>query len=485
MFQKTIWLMISAVIIVLASCNSTTVKQDTRVVATYKGGQISFEKFEQDMLRDKFRNNLAQASKSSVKEREDYLKNQLIEKIVAEKSAELKLDTLSSTRRALKEAVSKLSKDKLYEDVVIKKVVKDDELRAEFEASKKTVKAQHILIKSSNSEESVKAKIKADSLYTLLSNGADFNELVAKFSDDKSELNYFGRGQMVKPFEEAAYSLKIGEISKPVETQFGWHIIKLNDIKLAQSIKSFEDSKSEIRLNLFRNRREQAMQVTDEYIAYLRNHFKAQADTANIIKFMEKFRKVSLLPDSLINDTINGFNEHDRNLVLVQYNGQKHTAQSIIREFVSVPSTQGRPDYKTVNDVVKFYDRYLINDLLDKIIVELNYQNDPEIVAKGKEQLKPLFRQELEKRFALSQLSDPSDSAMQSFYDANKEKLYKNKEEFRPFSEVKESIKTKLRREAENKAKAEWYEKIVTEYDFKADKLMLEEAFYFVEDNKK
>ena len=90
------------------------------------------------------------------------------------------------------------------------------------------VKASHILV---DQEDQAKA------IYKELKGGADFAELAKKHSKDTStkdnggDLGYFARGQMVKPFEEAAFSLKVNKVSEPVQTSFGYHVIKVLDIK--------------------------------------------------------------------------------------------------------------------------------------------------------------------------------------------------------------------------------------------------------------
>ena len=97
-----------------------------------------------------------------------------------------------------------------------------------------SVHASHILIgvdPKATAEEKEKAKKKAEELLTQVKGGADFAELAKKESTCPSgknggDLGDFGRGQMVKPLEDAAFSLKQGEVSGVVETQFGFHIIK-------------------------------------------------------------------------------------------------------------------------------------------------------------------------------------------------------------------------------------------------------------------
>lgn len=96
--------------------------------------------------------------------------------------------------------------------------------------------ASHILLLSNEKDpqgrkDSVKVRI--DSIYTAIKKGADFGKLAEKYSQDPGSarqgglLPLVGPGQMVKPFEDQAYALKEGEVSKPFETRFGWHIVKM------------------------------------------------------------------------------------------------------------------------------------------------------------------------------------------------------------------------------------------------------------------
>ena len=89
------------------------------------------------------------------------------------------------------------------------------------------VRAAHILVDT---------KSKASGLKNRIEGGEDFAKMAKQFSKCPSgqrggDLGYFGRGQMVPEFETAAFNLPKGEISEPVQTDFGWHIIKVTDKK--------------------------------------------------------------------------------------------------------------------------------------------------------------------------------------------------------------------------------------------------------------
>lgn len=117
------------------------------------------------------------------------------------------------------------------------------------------VRARHILVKS---EAEAKALIKQ------LKGGADFLKLAKKNStgpsaDSGGDLGYFARGQMVKPFEDAAFALKPGEISGPVQTEFGWHVIKVED-KRNHPVPTFEEVKDQLIASLVQNQLKSVVQ---------------------------------------------------------------------------------------------------------------------------------------------------------------------------------------------------------------------------------
>jgi peptidyl-prolyl cis-trans isomerase C len=126
-------------------------------------------------------------------------------------------------RRALRE---------LYFDKVIKTSVTEAEARKIYDEQVKLLKpaeevsARHILVDTEAEAKALKEKI---------DKGADFAQLAKENSkdpgskDDGGNLGYFGHGQMVPQFEEVVFKLKKGEVSDPVKTQFGWHVIKLDE----------------------------------------------------------------------------------------------------------------------------------------------------------------------------------------------------------------------------------------------------------------
>jgi peptidyl-prolyl cis-trans isomerase SurA len=110
------------------------------------------------------------------------------------------------------------------------------------------MRASHILISYKPSEEDIaESKAKIDSIYSLLEKGADFAELAAQYSDDENsaqtggDIGWYGSDEMTEEFKQAISGLQPGEYSKPVASQFGYHILKVLDIKPARPLDFQED----------------------------------------------------------------------------------------------------------------------------------------------------------------------------------------------------------------------------------------------------
>ena len=138
----------------------------------------------------------------------------------------------------------------------------------QFEILEK-IKASHILIKvDEGTDETVRAEKKAfaEKLLEEVKTGKDFAELARVNSDDAASavkggnLGYFTRGSMVKPFEQAAFNMKPGDISEVVETTFGYHIIKVEEYT-EPGVRSLEESMDEVKAGL---RQEKAKQLAFE-----------------------------------------------------------------------------------------------------------------------------------------------------------------------------------------------------------------------------
>ena len=141
--------------------------------------------------------------------------------------------------------------------------IPDDEISAYYEEhpdefqNPKTVQARHILIKvdpNASAEDVAKAKERIEAILKKARDGQNFAELAKQYSEGPSrdkggDLGTFRREAMVKPFADKAFSMKAGEISDPVRTQFGWHIIKVEKVNEATKT-SLADAKQSIRKKL-------------------------------------------------------------------------------------------------------------------------------------------------------------------------------------------------------------------------------------------
>lgn len=188
-------------------------------------------------------------------------------------------------RRALRE---------LYFEKVIKAAVSDADARAIYDEQvmklkpEEEVQARHILVETEDKAKELKDKIKG---------GADFAVVAKENSkdpgskDDGGNLGYFGHGQMVPQFEEVVFKLAKGDVSDPVKTQFGWHLIKIED-KRMKGPPAFEIVKDRIVQSLL-------LQKAQKTATDLRAKAKIELVDADLKKSIEERNKqLEAIPDA-------------------------------------------------------------------------------------------------------------------------------------------------------------------------------------------
>jgi len=161
-----------------------------------------------------------------------------------------------------------LANEYLRKEVAAKDTVSEDDVKSYYDTHQdefktpEMVKARHILIKvdkSASEEDKKQAQKKAEDILSKIKAGEDFAKLASEFSDDPGskskggDLGFFARGRMVKPFEDAAFALKVGEVSGIVESPFGYHIIKAEERKDA-GVETYDTAKDKIRQRLVQER---------------------------------------------------------------------------------------------------------------------------------------------------------------------------------------------------------------------------------------
>jgi len=169
------------------------------------------------------------------------------------------------------EITSQIQFNRLLEEESSCEPVTEEEARKYYDSrpdlfsTEPLLTASHILKKASSEAEFEEAEKEVAILRARIEEGEDFAEVVRKESDDSQNdghLGQFGRGRMVPSFEKAAFALEVGELSQPVRTQFGWHIIQLHE-RTEPEVTPFEEIREQVIEYLQERRKDK---VFDEFL---------------------------------------------------------------------------------------------------------------------------------------------------------------------------------------------------------------------------
>jgi foldase protein PrsA len=228
-----------------------------------------------------------EVSDEDVEKRLDELKQQFFQG--DEEKYKKEIEKQGVTDEQVREDVrNRLLSERIFKEVTKDVKVTDQEVsdyygenKTQFETPASR-EVRHILIACDKPAACRRAKEKADDLYRQIQAGGDFAQLAKKYSDDPSSAEQGGKftaqkGATVPPFDRTVFALKTGELSKPVKTQFGWHIIEATSAIKPASTRPQAEVEKDIRQQLLQQKQNDAM---NKWVAALKKRLADEIDYA-------------------------------------------------------------------------------------------------------------------------------------------------------------------------------------------------------------
>jgi len=335
------------------------------------------------------------------------------------------------------------------------------------------VKVAHIMVRATTGlsvSDSIAAKQKIDEIYNKLKGGEDWNSLVAQFTDDASskskngELQWFSAGRMIPSFEEASFALtKAGDISGPIQTPYGWHIIKLLEKK---ELESFQQLETSIKSKVSKDRSEinkaaliQRLKKENNFIEYPKG-----LDAA-----------LAMADSSLLQGTFKKMADSKNNQALFEINKQKYN----INDFFTYVKEKQRPRRNaTPTQYMRvLYGEYVNDQLINYEEAHLGekYPDYKMLVKEYRDGI--LLFQLMDEKVWSKAIEDTA--GLKAFFNKNRDKY---KWDYRAHATIFNlADKTSV-----EKLKAELKKGMYKNNDFKFDGIMFaEKSFALNEENKK
>jgi len=257
---------------------------------------------------------------------------------------DLDFDENESVLKEVKTQSDKIIMNKYFEVTVVNLLVTEEDMRSYFDNQKEEIKASHILIayRGSKGSQTAKTDEEAKKLAAELAErakgGEDFAKLAEEYSNDpsakknKGDLGFFTWGKMVPEFQEVAFTLQAGEISDPVRTQYGYHVIKVEARRDNPAFVSmdYEDQEFNIKRKLYFAKQAEGRKLWEANMDSMKSRIGFELYTDNVKKVSDLAKKIKQEKGQVLSEN---FSEDDKNIVLAVWDGGQLTLDDLINEY--------------------------------------------------------------------------------------------------------------------------------------------------------
>ena len=403
----------------------TCSKMDSDTLATIDGNAISLEEFTSKNPASRFADKDHDFMDSKVDEH--------VRKVLFSRAA---LDQGMGETDDIKNKKMKAEKRQMLQYVYTKEildaVVSDDYVREVYERSGTELNARHILLQFQGTSRSRSERTKVEALALMgqinnrLSKGETFEELASEFTDDPSgkqnggDLGWFGWGKMVGPFQETAFNLEPGEVSNVVETDFGFHIIKL-EAKRELERGDFETEKNALKQQASREKSAELGQMANQFLEGQKKAAGFEIITENVHDFFMIFDGSSVKKDAI--DEM--LKKLDFQAPLFRLNGEELGSDWLVGEVKLLDDGQ-KPRFVTENQLLGIIDQIVTQYLIINYGYDNKFEQDVDFAGK----INDLVERYAYDAFVAKEINSdltPSEEELVAFYDANKADKYMDK----------------------------------------------------------
>ncbi len=343
-----------------------------------------------------------------------------------------------------------------------------------------SIRAAHILIqdiKDSTGKvlDSTTSYNKIKEISDKLKNGEDFSKLAMELSEDPGskprggDLGFFDRRRMVQSFDSTAFSLNVGQVSDIVRTPFGWHIIKLLEVKEYQPFdKQKENLKSEFK---------RGPMYKQEYIKFLekvRKDYKFEFVNEGLNYFASKLDSSKIFNDIKL-DSI--FTEQDNQKVLATYKGGEIKITDVIQYFsMNKEFASNAANYTAVKKIIEGSSE---TPILNLLAVKEKIEKDDDYIDLFNEYQNGLLSFKIDQEELWSKIKI-TDEDIQNYFEANKQKYTyteNNEQKYKAIDEVKSEISQVLQQEKFKQLEKNYIDGLKQKYPVKIYDNIIEKAF--------
>ncbi|RQV97724.1 hypothetical protein EH220_04485, partial [bacterium] len=270
----------------------------------------------------------------------------------------------------LDEIANRLALDMLYAAKVTDAVITEQKLRDHYDHMDREYRARHILLRlqpgdtTAGAEAQVRARI--DSIKTLIENGMDFGEAAVKFSEDATSaadsgnLDWFPWGRMVGDFQEAIWNAKVGDLLGPVQTPYGYHLIKVTDMREVPDRPAFEDAKNDLKAQMRNLEGEALSNTAKEYVENLKASYDLEYNEETLKVLLDRMKDPTVPKGQELAPL---FTAEQKELVAAAYRGDKVSLNDLLDK---IGKNAHRVDW---NDQQVVYD--LVNSIVEPKLLSI------------------------------------------------------------------------------------------------------------------